>query len=259
MTVPTSESPAPSPTGEVRIAVTLRLAAKKPLATYVLLAVTVVMYGLQYLSTLLSPSGYDWPYILGGKINEFILAGQLWRLITPVFLHGGILHLAFNMYALYSIGTSLERYYGSQRFLTLYFIGGFAGNVLSFLLSQYPSLGASTAIFGLVAAELVFILKNKKMFGSKARSMLINLVLVILVNLSFGLGANSGIDNWGHLGGLAGGLIFAWLAGPIYMPRAIPAGGVELVDMKSKKDLLSGALLSGGIFSILTAVKFLIG
>lgn len=257
MTTANPETPAPAQPGDVRVPVLLRTTVKKPMVTYVLLAVTILMYGVQFLSQQLL-NGYDIPSLFGAKINESILQGEVWRLITPVLLHGSLLHLAFNMYALFTIGPSLERFYGHKRYLVLYLIAAFAGNVLSFLLSNNPSLGASTAIFGLVGAETVFILKNKKMFGSKARSMLINLGLVIVVNLSFGLTPNSSIDNWGHLGGLAGGLIFAWLAGPTYKIQSNPAGGFELIDSRNKHDFLLGLLFSAGLFASAVIVRFLI-
>jgi rhomboid protease GluP len=257
MTTANPDTPAPAQPGEVRVPVLLRTSVKKPMATYIILAVTIVIYGLQFFSQQLL-NGVDYPSLLGAKINEYILKGEVWRLITPVLLHGGILHLAFNMYALYTIGPSLERFYGHRRYLALYLIGAFTGNVLSFLLSSGASLGASTAIFGLVAAETVFIFKNKKMFGSKARSMLINLGLVIVVNLSFGLTPNSGIDNWGHLGGLIGGLIFAWLAGPIFKVQQNPEGRYELIDSRNKRDLFLGILFSAGLFAIAAIVRFLI-
>ena len=202
-------SPINSPAEEIpsRVPVRFGTAAVKPTVTYVIIGLTIIVFGLQYLSQYLSPNHYDWPYMLGAKVNELILAGQVWRLFTPMLLHGSIMHIGFNMYALYVIGSSLERHYGHWRFLLLYLLGGFTGNVISFILSPNPSIGASTAVFGLVAAEAVFIYKNRKLFGSRARGMLMNLGLVILVNLVLGL--SPGIDNWGHLGGLAGGLIFA--------------------------------------------------
>jgi rhomboid protease GluP len=252
----TPESPQP---GEVRVPVTMRAAVNKPVVTYTILVVTILVFGLQWLSQT-TTSGQDWPFALGGKINEFILQGQLWRLITPVLLHGSLMHIAFNMYALFVIGPSLERHYGHYRFLMLYLIGAFAGNTLSFVLSPNPSLGASTAIFGLVAAEAVFIFKNRQLFGSRARSMLINLGLIIVVNLALGLGVQSGIDNWGHLGGLIGGFIFAWVAGPIYKvePIAGPTG-FELLDSRTKNEVWWGFLLSGGLFAAVVIGRLLVG
>lgn len=254
MTEPTQYQPEPVRQEETRVPVSVKLPAQKPIATYVLIGITVFIYGLQYLSQYTSAGGYDWPYLVGGKINELILQGQLWRLITPVFLHASVLHIAFNMYALYSLGSSLERYYGHGKFLLLYFIGAFAGNSLSFLLSKSPSIGASTAVFGLVAAEVVFIYRNRELFGTRARSMLMNLAMIIVVNLLIGL--QPGIDNWGHLGGLFGGAVFAWISGPILKMQAT-LKGYELTDMHSRQDVLWGFLLSAGLFMAVVIGRFL--
>jgi rhomboid protease GluP len=259
MTTPPPEPAASTQPGEVRVPVSLKSAIKRPMVTYVILGITIAIYGLQYLSQTLTGGTYDWPYLLGGKINEFILRGELWRLITPVLLHGNLMHIAFNMYALFSLGPSLERHYGHSRFLMLYLIGGFTGNALSFVLSPNPSLGASTAIFGLVAAETIFIFKNKNLFGKRASSMLINLVLIIFVNIAFGVSAGSGIDNWGHLGGLAGGLIFAWVAGPVYKVQPGGATGFELLDLKTKEQIWWGVMLSAGLFVALVIGRMLAG
>lgn len=217
---------------------------------------TVLVYALQWLSQTLTPGGYDLPELLGAKVNSLILQGEVWRLITPVLLHGSLLHIAFNMYALFAVGPSLERHYGHWRYLVLYLIGGFAGNTLSFLLSSNPSVGASTAIFGLVAAETVFILMNRALFGSRARSILINLVVIIVVNLAIGM--SPGIDNWGHLGGLLGGAIFAWMGGPLLKVQTT-INGYELVDVRTKRDVTWAAMLSAGLFLAAVIGRMLAG
>ena len=109
---PEARNPNPVP-------VLFKLSKEKPWVSYTLLGITVLVYGLQFLSTKLSTGGYDWPALLGAKINSLILAGQLWRLITPVLLHGSLMHIAFNMYALFILGPGLERFYGHKRFLAL--------------------------------------------------------------------------------------------------------------------------------------------
>ncbi len=256
MTLPNSETPPPVQPGEGRVPVFLRTKAKKPMVTYVILGVTILMFALQYLSqTFLS--GMDLPFVLGGKINEMILRGQIWRLLTPMLLHGGLLHLAFNMYALFIIGRGLEHFYGHWRYLVLYLIAGYTGNVLSFLFSANPSLGASTAIFGLAAAQGVLVLKNRKLFGSKSQSMLINLGLVLAINLSLGFSANSGIDYWGHIGGLVGGAIFAWVAGPKFVVKTNSENGIELVDMIGRDELRWAVMLSAGLFTAGVIGKFI--
>jgi rhomboid protease GluP len=251
---PNSSNPTNPQAQQVRVPVTFRVSKDKPTVTYILLAVTVLIYGLQYLSQVLT--GYDLPAALGEKVNELILAGQVWRLITPVFLHASILHIAFNMYALFIFGPGLEQYYGHWRYLLLYMIGGYTGNVLSFIFSANPSLGASTAIFGLVAAEIVFIYRNRQLFGSRARGMLLNLGLVVVVNLALGL--QPGVDNWGHLGGILGGFIFAWIAGPHYQVQQ-SLTGLELLDNHHQHEALWGTLLSAGLFTAVVIGRFLAG
>lgn len=188
------------------------LPQRKAIIAYILLAVTVCVFALQVISE--SLTGYDYPALLGLKVNSYIQMGEYWRLITPVVLHGSIAHLAFNMYALFVIGRGLERHYGHLRFAMLYFIAALCGNVFSYLFSPKASLGASTAIFGLIAAQGIFIYANRFLFGSQARAMLVNVIGIVVINLFLGL--SPGIDNWGHLGGLIGGLGFAWLAGTQY-------------------------------------------
>ncbi|MFM8323044.1 MAG: rhomboid family intramembrane serine protease [Chloroflexota bacterium] len=230
--------------------VTVRLPRVRPFVTYVLMGLCIAVFALQLLSE--TVLGNDWPLLLGAKVNELIIDGQLWRLLTPVFLHGSLLHIFFNMYALYSFGPSLESSYGHWRFLALYFLAGFSGNVLSFLFTEAPSVGSSTAIFGLLGAEGVFLFRNRRLFGAMARTMLINVAVVAAINL--GLGMSPGIDNWGHLGGLLGGSFFAWFAGPVYQledeylqPR--------LVDEHTSTHSLAAGLAGFVIFAGLAAMK----
>ena len=234
--------------------VTVQVPAVKPVVVYVLMAITIVIYLLQYASTALL-DGADLPAYLGMKVNEFILQGQVWRLITPVLLHGSILHIGFNMYALFSLGPSLESYYGHWRFLVLYLAGGFAGNVISFLLSSAPSLGSSTAIFGLLAAQGVFIYHNRRLFGNAAQRALWNILSIAGVNLLIGLSPGSNIDNWGHLGGLLGGALFAWFAGPLLMLTGVPPR-LSLSDRREAADVWRGALSVVLVFGLVVAVSF---
>jgi len=181
-----------------------------PYVTYTILGITIVIYLAQMLSEALL--GTDLPAIFGMKINELIIQGELWRLFTPALLHGSILHIGFNMYALLVIGSGLERFFGPGRYLLLYLAGAFAGNVFSFLLSPNPSLGASTAVFGLLGAQGIFLYRHRDLFGGQARAALQNVITIAVINFIIGL--QPGIDNWGHLGGLLGGLIFTWFGGP---------------------------------------------
>jgi rhomboid protease GluP len=222
-----------------------------PISFYII-GICVIFYLLQSLSKFLF--GYDYLLLMGAKINAFILQGQIWRLITPVLLHGSILHIGFNMYALYSIGPVLEKKYSPLSFITLYLISGLWGNILSFLFSQSASLGASSAIFGLIAAQGVYIYKNRFLLGQSARPLLTNIIMVIAINLVLGL--SSGIDNWAHLGGLLGGLFYAWFAGPTYgVESTITLGNVIIRQPKNPRMITMAAI---AIAALLTAVGFML-
>jgi len=211
--------------------------SKLPIS-YVLIALSIIFFILQNISK--SLFGDDLLLRYGAKINQFILNGQIWRFLTAAFLHGSIVHLSFNMYALYIIGPSLERKYGSTSFILLFFIGAIFGNIFSFLCSSYVSLGSSTAIFGLIAAQGVYIYKNRHLLGSAAKPLLTNVLFVIAVNLLLGL--SPGIDNWGHMGGLAGGFLYAWFAGPSFGVSE-NLFGENVIIRENKKIFLVTALI----------------
>ncbi|MBQ6428070.1 MAG: rhomboid family intramembrane serine protease, partial [Oscillospiraceae bacterium] len=117
-------------------------------------------------------------------------------------------------------------------------ITGFAGNVVSHIASpKTVSVGASTALFGLIAAQAMFLYKNRAILRNY-KSALQNIGLVIVMNLLLGL--SGGIDNWGHLGGLFGGLLLAWLIGPeivfIYDPQKQKPVMIDTVP-KSRREI----------------------
>ncbi len=211
---------------------------RTPVLSYSLMAVTILIYIGQVASQFIY--GIDVLAALGSKVNSAIVAGQYWRLLTPVFLHGSLMHIGFNMYALYVLGPPLERFYDGKRFLLLYFLAGMAGNIFSFIFTSNPSLGSSTAIFGLLGAYGVFIYENRIYFGDMARRSLGNIILVAVINFIIGL--SPGIDNWGHLGGLLAGTAFAWLAGPQIVRFGMPPA-VRVFDRRPALATWRSALL----------------
>ena len=246
-----NETPQPTYQEQPPQHVSLKLPSVPPRVTYTIVGLTIVAYLLQVGSEFFL--GGDYPAFVGMKINEAILAGQLWRLITPILLHGSLMHIGFNMYALFVIGAGMESRIGHIRFLLLYLASGFAGNVFSFFFTDANSLGASTAVFGLLAAEGVFLYQNKRIFGQSAQRALGNIVLIAAVNLFIGM--SPGIDNWGHIGGLLGGLIFASLGGPRWEVEGIyPL--MQLVDRRDFRNSLVGAAVVWGIFSAVAMFKF---
>jgi rhomboid protease GluP len=224
--------------------------------TYALIGITVAFYIMQVASVILFDhpptvfSDMDWLEYFGARVNSDILNGQLWRLITPALLHGNLPHIFFNMYALFSLGVGLERYFGHRRFLLLYVLGAFAGNVASFLFTRGGySVGASTALFGLIGAEGVFFYQNRKLFGDQARSAIGNVIFVAAINL-FIIGRMSFIDNWGHIGGLVGGLMFTSFAGPLWQVKANMTG-YSLVDRRPARDVIIGGSMVVFVFGAL--------
>jgi len=225
----------------------------KPYATYFILGVTTFVYLLQLAGQYLLNA--DLVATLGVKDDALIRAGELWRLITPVFLHASILHIAFNMYALFIFGRGIEARYGHGRFLLLYFLSGYAGNVMSFLLTVSPSLGASTAIFGLISAEGVFIIQNRKLLGNRVNRSLMNLLYIAGVNLLIGF-TTTGVDNWGHIGGLLGGFLFAWFGGPRWKLEGFYPS-VKLIDEREGHGAFAGTMSVLLFFIPLTALGWI--
>ncbi len=221
--------------------------AERPLVTYTMMGISLVAFALQMLSR--GILGWDLPGQLGMKAAEAILAGQWWRLLTPVWLHGGLLHLAFNMYALYVLGSELERLYGHARFLGLYLLAGFAGNVFSLILSPAYSLGSSTAIFGLLAAYAVFLYRHRAFLGARGRPALTHILTIAAVNFLIGLAP--GIDNWGHLGGFVGGLGFAWFAGPLFQIEVVSGDRYTMRNRVGKARVLLVSLVLFAVMTIL--------
>lgn len=230
--------------------IVVRRPARRPAVTYALLGITILVYLAQVASQSFF-NGMDLPALAGLKVNELIARGEFWRLITPVFLHGSIYHILFNMYALYIFGPGLERHYGHVRFLALYLLGGFAGNVASFVFSPSASLGSSTAIFGLLGAEGVFLYINRRFFPGMARRALSQIVTIAVINLVIGL--SPGIDNWGHIGGLVGGTLFAWFGGPLLRAESGPLG-LAIEDGREARQAWVAGLGVAALFGLLTAL-----
>lgn len=246
-----NESP-PNAPETPREPIRVKMPEGKPVVTITLIVITAVFFILQYISQAIT--GRDMLFIYGGKINALIMMGQVWRLLTPALLHGSILHIALNMYALYIIGRRLERFYGPGRLLLLYVLSAFSGNVLSFVLTPAPSLGASTAIFGLFAAEGMFIYQNRKLFGQfQTRQAIINLSVILMINLVYGFMPGTNIDNMGHIGGLLGGVFFAWKAGPMLKLTGQPPF-FSVKDGRKKDDILIASLVVLVGFTIIALI-----
>lgn len=175
--------------------------------TYALLAVNVCVFVVMEIFS----RGSNDPMTLiafGAKMNELLLSGEWFRLVTPIFIHAGFLHLLVNSYGLWVIGPQVERLYGSARFMLIYLlsgVGGVAGSFLGNMILQrpdVPSVGASGAIFGLLGALAVFGFRYRQELPPAIRRALTAGVLpVIIINLFIGFSVPF-IDNAAHIGGL---------------------------------------------------------
>ncbi len=155
----------------------------------------------------------DW----GTNFGPLTLSGQWWRLFSSMFLHFGVFHLALNMWALWGLGGTTERLFGSAHFALLYVFAGLCGSIVSLLWHpDINSAGASGAIFGVLGGQLAFVLKpDTGVPASISGSMKGSALIFVLYNLANGF-AHTGIDNGAHLGGLLGGFAMGWvLARPL--------------------------------------------
>ncbi len=169
--------------------------------------ITLILDGVGALSNVSNETAFK----LGCNYGPLIVAGEIWRLFTYMFLHGSFLHLCVNMYSLYILGTQIETFVGRGKFLAIYLISGLGGGLASALLSGETafSVGASGAIFGLMGALLFFCYYYRTYMGNALKSQIIPL---IVINLGIGF-LVPGIDNYCHIGGLVAGLFATMFLG----------------------------------------------
>ncbi len=182
---------------------------KKNIVTIILVTINVLIFILMTLF-----GQYD------NIINKYAVYGpfivdyhEYYRLITGTFLHANIFHLMFNCYALYIIGTQIENFMGKWKYLAIYFISALTGSLLSIILNDTASVGASGAIFGLMGSLLYFGYHYRVYLGSVLKSQIIPL---IVINLLIGFVSGGSIDNFAHVGGLIGGCLATVAVGVKY-------------------------------------------
>jgi rhomboid protease GluP len=204
--------------------------------TYVLLGINIAVYVFMVLGgvsplTPSSPSLMVWGANNAGSV---LVDGQWWRIVTAMFVHGGILHLGLNMWCLWNLGMLAEPLMGTFGVVAVYILTGAAGNLMSTLsnwisyrhnlpLVQFASeafpagVGASGAVFG-IAGALIVLLKSTRLPVplEELKKIRKSVIYFAAINLFIGFGINFGasrtgvaIDNWAHMGGCASGLLFA--------------------------------------------------
>lgn len=155
---------------------------------------------------------------LGANVSELVWAGEWWRLVTSMFLHIGIFHLLLNGWALYQLGSLYESWVGSRAMSITYFTAGVAGSMASVVWTRGLSAGASGAIFGLLGALIVVLLRHRHRLRPQAKWLLAQLAGWALINVFYGL-TTPGIDNAAHFGGLVAGAVAGLGVRPYWDPR----------------------------------------
>ena len=183
---------------------------KTPYITYTLIGINILVFILMYILG----NGSENPYTLlkFGALEKTLVVyyHEYYRIITSAFLHIGIIHIVFNMYALYILGKEIENYYGKIKFLFIYLVSAIVGSLISLIFNESGiSAGASGAIFGLMGSLLYFGYNYRNILNNAITRQILPL---IGINLLIGFMA-SDINNFAHIGGLIGGLIASMAVG----------------------------------------------
>jgi membrane associated rhomboid family serine protease len=181
----------------------------QPYVTYGIMAVTVVIS----LLTLLGGATELESILLLDK-GAMYYDNEYWRLLTVALVHGSLIHLLFNMYALFIIGPIVEALYGPYRYMFIYLVCILAGSAASYATSANPAVGASGGVFGLFGALLVADRVHKPALTRNARNLTAQIGILIGINLVIGF-AVPGIDNAAHIGGLLAGAAMGFLVVPV--------------------------------------------
>jgi membrane associated rhomboid family serine protease len=191
-----------------------------PPVTTALIVANVALFLLQSIVPGLIGPFALWPLGTAGGAPSFMP----WQLVTYAFLHGSVLHLAFNMFALYMFGSAIERVFGTRRYATFYFVSVVSAAITQLVVAMmsgavYPTIGASGGVFGLLLAYGMYFPHNRVMllFPPIPLPARVFVTLYAVVELFLGVtGSQEGVAHFAHLGGMIGGylLLRYWRASP---------------------------------------------
>jgi rhomboid protease GluP len=223
----------------------------------------VTLNTLVFLATVLAGAGWFVPHgsvqvAWGSNFGPFTSDGEWWRLLTSLFIHFGVIHLAFNMWALATFGPMTERLYGSMNFLLIYLAAGITGSLAS--ISWRPdinSAGASGAIFGILGALLAAHLRNRKTMPGGVLHPLRNSTLIFVGYALLNSFTTTGIDVAAHLGGLTAGCLIGWVAARPIVGKT----SLTRTDLRSFLQMIPLAVLflAGGLWCAQRASTSLVG
>ena len=175
----------------------------------------------------------------GALVPASVAHGQVWLLLSSMFLHAGFIHLALNMLSLYFLGSFVEVAFGRVRFLALYLTSGLAGGIAYLYFGNFDGsvVGASGAIFGLLGGVLGYSLRRGTF--SWQNPLIRQLLILTALNLYFGFSV-SNISNTAHIGGLVGGATFGWLVAPtVYSKETLRAARPAVIVLGTEIILLA--------------------
>jgi Uncharacterized membrane protein (homolog of Drosophila rhomboid) len=182
--------------------------------------------------------------------RSVIQQGELYRLVSVTLVHEGLLHLFLNMYALWIIGPIVEQAWGRQMFVLFYVVTAVGASTASFLFSGGPAVGASGAIFGLIGVVLAGTRAHHPMLDRRARQIVPQLGMLVILNLAIGFLAGGMIDNAAHIGGLISGL---WL-GFVVPPGKVPTLRSAWQHPTGEPAVRSPLLISAGVIGLLAVI-----
>ncbi|XP_010265233.1 PREDICTED: RHOMBOID-like protein 9, chloroplastic isoform X2 [Nelumbo nucifera] len=156
---------------------------------------------------------FSLPLLYGAKINELILVGEWWRLVTPMFLHTGFLHVFLGVWVLLTFGPQVCKGYGSFTFLLIYILGGVSGNLISFIHTPEPTVGGTGPVFAIIGSWLIYQIQNKDILAKEVLEGLFRKA-VIATGLGFVLSNFGPIDEWMHFGAACIGIVYGFFTCP---------------------------------------------
>lgn len=243
---PRKETPPPK-SEQSRQQVMLHIPAVKSYATYVLLAV----YVLLFVTALASPMLVQQNSV---ELPDVLIYGQYHRLATSMFLHVNLAHLLVVLFTLYTFGAWQERIFGHMRFVAIYLLGGITGMVMAALLLALTSdtvsavIGSSAAVGAMLGAELTYLYQHRRLLGDKGRSRRNRVALFSVINLLVGVMYSAGesgglpmtLAAWSPIGGIIGGAVLGWFLAPFFnlskhpdRPGAIRADDINPLNRRT--------------------------
>ncbi|KAH6755952.1 hypothetical protein C2S53_007078 [Perilla frutescens var. hirtella] len=202
---------------------------------------------------------FSLPKVYGAKINNLILIGEWWRLVTPMFLHSGIIHISLGSWALFTFGLEVSKKYGSFTFLLLYVLGGISGNLISFLHTLEPSVGGTEPIFAIIGAWFIYQIQNKDDISEAEYERMFQSAIITTVCICV-LGNFGPIDDWAHFGTAFVGIAYGFVTCPIIQVKdaSTEAGRQERITLVKRYSDPCKSLLYFSVFLLLLSCLLLV-